>query len=232
MKVMVSGNGGDELLAGLHPLLPRVPQLGDRAAPLPRGRSRDRQGPRPLQEVRGRARAFEAAEPGDESRQRARAPAGGSGRRRCDFEAHKNLNERLASDVLQYSTPDLLRYEDKNSMAFSIEVARAVPRPRARRVHLLAADRPEDQGRLEPRGVPQRDEGPHAREEPAAALEDRVHEPRHHVDEGEGARDPLDLRVDRAREPRPLRPGRSSSPRGTSTSPAGPATGSSSGACS
>jgi asparagine synthase (glutamine-hydrolysing) len=38
-----------------------------------------------------------------------------------NFEAHKNLNERLASDVLQYSTPDLLRYEDKNSMAFSIE---------------------------------------------------------------------------------------------------------------
>jgi asparagine synthase (glutamine-hydrolysing) len=37
------------------------------------------------------------------------------------FEAHKNLNERLASDVLRYSTPDLLRYEDKNSMAFSIE---------------------------------------------------------------------------------------------------------------
>ena len=37
------------------------------------------------------------------------------------FRAHRNLNERLASDVLQYSTPDLLRYEDKNSMAFSIE---------------------------------------------------------------------------------------------------------------
>jgi asparagine synthase (glutamine-hydrolysing) len=32
-----------------------------------------------------------------------------------------NLNERLATDVLAYSTPDLLRYEDKNSMAFSIE---------------------------------------------------------------------------------------------------------------
>ena len=76
VKVMVSGNGGDELLAGLHPLLPRVPQLRDRAAPLPRGRARDRQGPRPLQEVRGRADAREAAEPGDESRQRARAAAG------------------------------------------------------------------------------------------------------------------------------------------------------------
>jgi asparagine synthase (glutamine-hydrolysing) len=37
------------------------------------------------------------------------------------FEAHRNLNERLASDVLKFSTPNLLRYEDKNSMAFSIE---------------------------------------------------------------------------------------------------------------
>ena len=40
---------------------------------------------------------------------------------RANFEAHRNLNERLASDVLKYSTPNLLRYEDKNSMAFSIE---------------------------------------------------------------------------------------------------------------
>jgi asparagine synthase (glutamine-hydrolysing) len=31
------------------------------------------------------------------------------------------LNTRLADDVLRYSTPNLLRYEDKNSMAFSIE---------------------------------------------------------------------------------------------------------------
>jgi asparagine synthase (glutamine-hydrolysing) len=33
----------------------------------------------------------------------------------------RNLNERLMQDVLYYSTPNLLRYEDKNSMAFSIE---------------------------------------------------------------------------------------------------------------
>jgi len=37
------------------------------------------------------------------------------------FSADRNLNARLASDVLAYSTPNLLRYEDKNSMAFSIE---------------------------------------------------------------------------------------------------------------
>ena len=37
------------------------------------------------------------------------------------YEAERNLNARLAADVMRTSTPDLLRYEDKNSMAFSIE---------------------------------------------------------------------------------------------------------------
>jgi asparagine synthase (glutamine-hydrolysing) len=37
------------------------------------------------------------------------------------FNADRNLNKRLMQDVLQYSTPNLLRYEDKNSMAFSLE---------------------------------------------------------------------------------------------------------------
>ena len=37
------------------------------------------------------------------------------------FTPDRNLNRRLAQDVLAYSTPNLLRYEDKNSMAFSIE---------------------------------------------------------------------------------------------------------------
>ena len=38
-----------------------------------------------------------------------------------DYHPSRNLNTRLADDVLRYSTPNLLRYEDKNSMAFSIE---------------------------------------------------------------------------------------------------------------
>lgn len=37
------------------------------------------------------------------------------------YQASRNLNERLLQDVTKYSTPNLLRYEDKNSMAFSIE---------------------------------------------------------------------------------------------------------------
>jgi asparagine synthase (glutamine-hydrolysing) len=37
------------------------------------------------------------------------------------YSASPNLNRRLADDVTAFSTPNLLRYEDKNSMAFSIE---------------------------------------------------------------------------------------------------------------
>lgn len=37
------------------------------------------------------------------------------------FSPSSSLNERLMLDVTKYSTPNLLRYEDKNSMAFSIE---------------------------------------------------------------------------------------------------------------
>ncbi len=42
-------------------------------------------------------------------------------RPKVSYSASSNLNRRLADDVLAYSTPNLLRYEDKNSMAFSIE---------------------------------------------------------------------------------------------------------------
>ncbi|MFH0830944.1 MAG: asparagine synthase (glutamine-hydrolyzing), partial [Parcubacteria group bacterium] len=41
--------------------------------------------------------------------------------RRKDYTPSRNLNLRLAQDVLKFSTPNLLRYEDKNSMAFSVE---------------------------------------------------------------------------------------------------------------
>ncbi len=37
------------------------------------------------------------------------------------FEISRNLNERLFNDVLRDTTPSLLRYEDKNSMANSLE---------------------------------------------------------------------------------------------------------------
>ena len=108
---------------GLHPVLPRVPQLGARATPLPRGRARDREGLRPLPEVLRRDGPHAHAGPAGRTRVTAREllRAGSAVARAAVRRRSKNLNERLASDVLQYSTPDLLRYEDKNSMAFSIE---------------------------------------------------------------------------------------------------------------
>jgi asparagine synthase (glutamine-hydrolysing) len=38
-----------------------------------------------------------------------------------NFKSFKNLNERLFQDVTKLTTPSLLRYEDKNSMANSLE---------------------------------------------------------------------------------------------------------------
>ncbi len=79
VKVMVSGNGGDELLAGYIPYFRTYLTSATRAAPLPRGRPRDRQGPRPLQEVRGRAHPHQAAPPARRTRS---TPASCSGRDR------------------------------------------------------------------------------------------------------------------------------------------------------
>jgi asparagine synthase (glutamine-hydrolysing) len=120
VKVMVSGNGGDELLAGYIPYFRAyLTSALDQHHYLAGGREL----------VKGwdlyRKYFAEVA--------RSRMPGGtppvsardllraGPEVTRANFEAHRNLNERLASDVLQYSTPNLLRYEDKNSMAFSIE---------------------------------------------------------------------------------------------------------------
>jgi len=118
VKVMVSGNGGDELLAGYIPyfrayLTSAIAQRHYLAGAREIAKGWDLYNKYFREIVRARM-------PGRRSNEVTARELLRDGTT-VHFETHKNLNERLASDVLRYSTPDLLRYEDKNSMAFSIE---------------------------------------------------------------------------------------------------------------
>jgi asparagine synthase (glutamine-hydrolysing) len=118
VKVMVSGNGGDELLAGYIPyfrayLTSALDQRHYLSGAREVVKGWDLYRKYFAEVLRGRFGKKPVA-----ARELLRATPEVRG---VTFEAHRNLNERLASDVLQFSTPNLLRYEDKNSMAFSIE---------------------------------------------------------------------------------------------------------------
>lgn len=122
-KVLLDGQGGDELLAGYVPyqyvyvrqlLHDRKLGLAAREA----AAASDVIWPLARRQLADRAKAFDPAAYCHEavrSALSASAPRSGDRRRRDQLKA------RLLQDFTSYSLPALLRYEDRNSMAFSIE---------------------------------------------------------------------------------------------------------------
>lgn len=121
VKVLLDGQGGDELLAGYVPYqavyLRQLRREGRYLRWLREAwAARDVLWPLIRRRLLSRSPARRIDEPGlirPEFRLRVREPQ--------DLRCQDDLKKRLVADLTMYSLPCLLRYEDKNSMAFSIE---------------------------------------------------------------------------------------------------------------
>ncbi len=120
-RVLLDGQGGDELLAGYVPhLLVYVRQLLSERRYLHAAReaaaAADILGPLVLRKLMDRRKAVRPSALCTE-RVRRHLPAA----RAADHRTNRNLKERLLQDLTTYSLPPMLRYEDRNAMAYAIE---------------------------------------------------------------------------------------------------------------
>jgi asparagine synthase (glutamine-hydrolysing) len=118
VKVSLSGNGGDETLAGYLPYFRTYLQSAAGTKAYGRMIAEGVRGV-PVFCKQYAQRSSRSSGPGrDDDALPGRVA---QGFRDITFGYSPNLNERLSQDVTMYSTPNLLRYEDKNSMAFGLE---------------------------------------------------------------------------------------------------------------